>query len=343
MAEVLRGELGERRAPRGGRGAARLRGRRRGSRGPATRPRPARARGRSATSPTTSPAHPLLAARPGRARLARGLPRAARGGRAARGAAGHAATGALSPSCSSARRTSRSSGSSRPARSSRRRRWTAPSLCAVFRPPADAVRGSARFRRLVKAGFAQRRKTLGTRSAAAASRAGALSRRARPAAIDPGRRARPSPSRSGPPSTARSGTSDGFHGRPPASSARPRPSVERAPVKPCGRYPPPRGSGPLVRAVARRRLMFLARSRPGTAGTRPDRAASPDRRSDDRVVARRVRLLELERDLEDGPVEGRVDPVSSAASSTRAPFASRLGSPSSRLPAPCTPSRRDDT
>lgn len=34
-------------------------------------------------------------------------------------------------------------------------------LCALFRPPADPVVDPARFRRLVKAGFAQRRKTLG--------------------------------------------------------------------------------------------------------------------------------------------------------------------------------------
>lgn len=33
-------------------------------------------------------------------------------------------------------------------------------LCAWFRPPADEVRDEARFRRLVKAGFGQRRKTL---------------------------------------------------------------------------------------------------------------------------------------------------------------------------------------
>ncbi|ACG74954.1 dimethyladenosine transferase [Anaeromyxobacter sp. K] len=33
-------------------------------------------------------------------------------------------------------------------------------LCALFRPPADAVADPARFRRLVKAGFGQRRKTL---------------------------------------------------------------------------------------------------------------------------------------------------------------------------------------
>jgi 16S rRNA (adenine1518-N6/adenine1519-N6)-dimethyltransferase len=34
-------------------------------------------------------------------------------------------------------------------------------ICCLFRPPADAVVDPARFRRLVKAGFAQRRKTLG--------------------------------------------------------------------------------------------------------------------------------------------------------------------------------------
>jgi 16S rRNA (adenine1518-N6/adenine1519-N6)-dimethyltransferase len=33
-------------------------------------------------------------------------------------------------------------------------------LCALFRPASEAVRDLARFRRLVKAGFAQRRKTL---------------------------------------------------------------------------------------------------------------------------------------------------------------------------------------
>jgi 16S rRNA (adenine1518-N6/adenine1519-N6)-dimethyltransferase len=33
-------------------------------------------------------------------------------------------------------------------------------LCALLRPPADPVADPARFRRLVKAGFAQRRKTL---------------------------------------------------------------------------------------------------------------------------------------------------------------------------------------
>jgi 16S rRNA (adenine1518-N6/adenine1519-N6)-dimethyltransferase len=34
-------------------------------------------------------------------------------------------------------------------------------LCALFRPPVEPVVDAARFRRLVKAGFAQRRKTLG--------------------------------------------------------------------------------------------------------------------------------------------------------------------------------------
>jgi 16S rRNA (adenine1518-N6/adenine1519-N6)-dimethyltransferase len=34
-------------------------------------------------------------------------------------------------------------------------------LCALFRPPAEPVADAVRFRRLVKAGFAQRRKTLG--------------------------------------------------------------------------------------------------------------------------------------------------------------------------------------
>ena len=62
-------------------------------------------------------------------------------------------------------------------------------LCALFRPPSEAVADLVRFRRLVKAGFAQRRKTLGNalraarlvepeRLAAALAHAG----------IDPGRR-----------------------------------------------------------------------------------------------------------------------------------------------------------
>ncbi len=63
-------------------------------------------------------------------------------------------------------------------------------LCALFRPPADAVRDVARFRRLVKAGFAQRRKTLGNALRAARLAepdllAAALDR----AGVDPGRRA----------------------------------------------------------------------------------------------------------------------------------------------------------
>jgi 16S rRNA (adenine1518-N6/adenine1519-N6)-dimethyltransferase len=64
-------------------------------------------------------------------------------------------------------------------------------LCAIFRPPghALAVVDASRFRRLVKAGFAQRRKKLGN-----ALRAGrvvpeeALSRALQAAGIDPGRR-----------------------------------------------------------------------------------------------------------------------------------------------------------
>ncbi|WP_242356519.1 MULTISPECIES: 16S rRNA (adenine(1518)-N(6)/adenine(1519)-N(6))-dimethyltransferase RsmA [Anaeromyxobacter] len=64
-------------------------------------------------------------------------------------------------------------------------------LCALFRPPGDALRVAdpARFRRLVKAGFAQRRKTL-----ANALRAGrvvpddALARALEAAGIDPSRR-----------------------------------------------------------------------------------------------------------------------------------------------------------
>jgi 16S rRNA (adenine1518-N6/adenine1519-N6)-dimethyltransferase len=62
-------------------------------------------------------------------------------------------------------------------------------VCASFRPPADEVRDPARFRRLVKGGFAQRRKTL--RNALEAARiaepetlAAALGR----AGVDPGRR-----------------------------------------------------------------------------------------------------------------------------------------------------------
>ncbi|WP_242346884.1 16S rRNA (adenine(1518)-N(6)/adenine(1519)-N(6))-dimethyltransferase RsmA [Anaeromyxobacter terrae] len=64
-------------------------------------------------------------------------------------------------------------------------------LCALFRPPGDALRVAdpVRFRRLVKAGFAQRRKTLGN-----ALRAGrvvpdeALARALETAGVDPSRR-----------------------------------------------------------------------------------------------------------------------------------------------------------
>jgi 16S rRNA (adenine1518-N6/adenine1519-N6)-dimethyltransferase len=62
-------------------------------------------------------------------------------------------------------------------------------LVALFRPPADEVSDAARFRRLVKAGFAQRRKTL-----ANALRAARIDEPARLAAaferagVDPGRR-----------------------------------------------------------------------------------------------------------------------------------------------------------
>jgi 16S rRNA (adenine1518-N6/adenine1519-N6)-dimethyltransferase len=62
-------------------------------------------------------------------------------------------------------------------------------LCALFRPPADAVADPARFRRLVKAGFAQRRKTL--RNALDAARiveSAQLARALAAAGIDPARR-----------------------------------------------------------------------------------------------------------------------------------------------------------
>jgi 16S rRNA (adenine1518-N6/adenine1519-N6)-dimethyltransferase len=62
-------------------------------------------------------------------------------------------------------------------------------LCAIFRPPADEVGDAARFRRLVKAGFAQRRKTLG--NALRAGRVAEPDRLAKAlgrAGIDPGRR-----------------------------------------------------------------------------------------------------------------------------------------------------------
>jgi 16S rRNA (adenine1518-N6/adenine1519-N6)-dimethyltransferase len=62
-------------------------------------------------------------------------------------------------------------------------------LCCLFRPPADAVADPARFRRLVKAGFAQRRKTL--RNALEAGRVAEPERLGAAlgaAGIDPGRR-----------------------------------------------------------------------------------------------------------------------------------------------------------
>ncbi|WP_242395130.1 16S rRNA (adenine(1518)-N(6)/adenine(1519)-N(6))-dimethyltransferase RsmA [Anaeromyxobacter oryzisoli] len=62
-------------------------------------------------------------------------------------------------------------------------------LCALFRPPADPIVDRERFRRLVKAGFAQRRKTL--RNALEAGKiAGpeALGAALATAGVDPGRR-----------------------------------------------------------------------------------------------------------------------------------------------------------
>jgi 16S rRNA (adenine1518-N6/adenine1519-N6)-dimethyltransferase len=62
-------------------------------------------------------------------------------------------------------------------------------VCALFRPPADAVADPARFRRLVKAGFAQRRKTLGNAlRAARVVEPDALARALEAAAVDPARR-----------------------------------------------------------------------------------------------------------------------------------------------------------
>jgi 16S rRNA (adenine1518-N6/adenine1519-N6)-dimethyltransferase len=62
-------------------------------------------------------------------------------------------------------------------------------LCAAFRPPAEEVVDEARFRRLVKAGFGQRRKTL--RNALEAGKVAppeALAAALAAAGIDPGRR-----------------------------------------------------------------------------------------------------------------------------------------------------------
>jgi 16S rRNA (adenine1518-N6/adenine1519-N6)-dimethyltransferase len=64
-------------------------------------------------------------------------------------------------------------------------------LCALFRPPAEplAVADPARFRRLVKAGFAQRRKTLGNALKAARIVAPEpLAEALAAAGVDPGRR-----------------------------------------------------------------------------------------------------------------------------------------------------------
>ena len=62
-------------------------------------------------------------------------------------------------------------------------------LVALFRPPAEQVRDPARFRKLVKAGFAQRRKTLA--NALRAARIAEPERLAMAfgrAGVDPGRR-----------------------------------------------------------------------------------------------------------------------------------------------------------
>jgi 16S rRNA (adenine1518-N6/adenine1519-N6)-dimethyltransferase len=62
-------------------------------------------------------------------------------------------------------------------------------LCALFRPPEHEVRDAARFRRLVKAGFAQRRKTLGNAlRAARLAEPEALAAALAAAGVDPGRR-----------------------------------------------------------------------------------------------------------------------------------------------------------
>jgi 16S rRNA (adenine1518-N6/adenine1519-N6)-dimethyltransferase len=62
-------------------------------------------------------------------------------------------------------------------------------LCALFRPPHDLVADPARFRRLVKAGFAQRRKTLANAlSAARIAEDAALAAAMAAAGVDPRRR-----------------------------------------------------------------------------------------------------------------------------------------------------------
>ncbi len=62
-------------------------------------------------------------------------------------------------------------------------------VCAIFRPPLDPIRDAARFRRLVKAGFGQRRKTLkNALEAARIAEAAAMHAALATAGIDPARR-----------------------------------------------------------------------------------------------------------------------------------------------------------
>jgi 16S rRNA (adenine1518-N6/adenine1519-N6)-dimethyltransferase len=62
-------------------------------------------------------------------------------------------------------------------------------VCAIFRPPREEVRDAARFRRLVKAGFGQRRKTLkNALEAARIADPAALQAALAAAGVDPGRR-----------------------------------------------------------------------------------------------------------------------------------------------------------
>jgi 16S rRNA (adenine1518-N6/adenine1519-N6)-dimethyltransferase len=62
-------------------------------------------------------------------------------------------------------------------------------ICALFRPPADAVADPDRFRRLVKGGFGQRRKTLANAlRAAAIAPPEALAEALARAGVDPVRR-----------------------------------------------------------------------------------------------------------------------------------------------------------
>lgn len=62
-------------------------------------------------------------------------------------------------------------------------------LCALFRPPEHAVADPARFRRLVKAGFAQRRKTLANAlGAGKVAEPSAMSRALAAVGVDPRRR-----------------------------------------------------------------------------------------------------------------------------------------------------------